>query len=540
MRISRTIAGLTLLSALTVTATPVAQAQLAWGSSDLFQQSSSQSSAVGSSSVPTANASRTAMTRDVLFSEGFDDISNPAKFTHTAPTGWTSDTTGVTSGEERWNGWAFTTIRDWTWAAGTDMRHWFTQGHSQVAVIDSKQQRLNSTDSMDAHLRTPEINVAGRDSVLVEFDSHYRQGKSSQAATVTVTIDGVTTEILRYDADRTSAHEAIEVQIPAGASKMSVSFNYLGGNDDWWWAIDNIAITEPFAHLDEKPEAIIDVISDIQGDIPDFEAAVTQLNAMQDKAGALVINGDIVDSGVQPLWDEFNEANARTPHASGVQLWTIGNHEMYGPEGSETYLNRFLEYSGQEQPWTEIIVDGVPLITINTEYYSDVDRGGKEPFQRLSAEQLDWLDKRLAYWEEQKTPALVFTHPLLPQTVSMSHSAWYQNDFEDTEALSNVVSKYNHVVMFSSHSHASLHQENWWGVRRYEGTGDAGRQGFPVVNTGAILNEYYPDGDHDETITDTDTSTGLRVKVYSDRVRVEAWDFKSGEMIRFHDFDRMA
>ena len=35
-----------------------------------------------------------------------------------------------------------------------------------------------------------------------------------------------------------------------------------------------------------------------------------------------------------------------------------------------------------------------------------------------------------------------------------------------------------------------------------------------------------------------EASTGLRVKVFVDRVRVEAWDFKSGEMIKYQDFAR--
>ena len=68
------------------------------------------------------------------------------------------------------------------------------------------------------------------------------------------------------------------------------------------------------------------------------------------------------------------------------------------------------------------------------------------------------------------------------------------------------------------------------------------------MNTGAILNEYLPDGDHDEQIVDPKAATGLRVKVYDDRVRVEAWDFKDGhsllnpegeaKMIKYQDFSK--
>lgn len=68
------------------------------------------------------------------------------------------------------------------------------------------------------------------------------------------------------------------------------------------------------------------------------------------------------------------------------------------------------------------------------------------------------------------------------------------------------------------------------------------------MNTGAILNEYMPDGDNDEDIVDKKAATGLRVKLYDDRVRVEAWDFKDGhslahpdgdaKMIKYQDFSK--
>ena len=83
------------------------------------------------------------------------------------------------------------------------------------------------------------------------------------------------------------------------------------------------------------------------------------------------------------------------------------------------------------------------------------------------------------------------------------------------------------------------------GTRRYDGT-PQGAIGFPVVNTDAILNEYLPDGDHDEEIVDENAATGLRVKVYDDRIRVEVRDFKDGrgpanpegeaKMIKYQDF----
>ena len=487
-------------------------------------------------------------TRPYLYFESFDGVANPAHFTHDLPEGWSQKVSGVTSGEARWNGWTVSDVRHWTWAAGTDERHFFTQGHDQFAIIDSKQQRLAERDSMDARMNTAPIDVAGQDTVALEFDQHYRQGKDGQHAQVAVSFDGGEPEVVdKLTHDRYSSHEYFELDVPEGAKTMQVTFGYLGGNDDYWWAVDNVTVRAPFTKIADKPNTIIDVISDPQDDPEDYKLAISRLNAMPEKAGALVINGDLVDNGSQEQWDRFLAAREEAPHDSGVELWTIGNHEMYGKETSEVHMQRFLKYSGQDKPWNEVVVNGTPLISINTEYYSDIDRGGKEPFQRISAEQLQWLDERLAHWDAQGVTALVFTHPLLPGTVSMSHSAWYQNDFEDEQAISDVLSKYNDVVAFTSHSHSSLKQNNWWGTRRYDGTMQ-GAIGFPVVNTGAILNEYLPDGDHDEEIVDDKAATGLRVKVYDDRIRVEAWDFKDGhglanpdgeaKMIKYQDFSK--
>ena len=487
-------------------------------------------------------------TRPYLYFESFDGVANPAHFTHDLPEGWSQKVSGVTSGEARWNGWTVSDVRHWTWAAGTDERHFFTQGHDQFAIIDSKQQRLAERDSMDARMNTAPIDVAGQDTVALEFDQHYRQGKDGQHAQVAVSFDGGEPEVVdKLTHDRYSSHEYFELDVPEGAKTMQVTFGYLGGNDDYWWAVDNVTVRAPFTKIADKPNTIIDVISDPQDDPEDYKLAISRLNAMPEKAGALVINGDLVDNGSQEQWDRFLAARKEVPHDSGVELWTIGNHEMYGKETSEVHMQRFLKYSGQDKPWNEVVVNGTPLISVNTEYYSDIDRGGKEPFQRISAEQLQWLDERLAHWDAQGVTALVFTHPLLPGTVSMSHSAWYQNDFEDEQAISDVLSKYNDVVAFTSHSHSSLKQNNWWGTRRYDGTMQ-GAIGFPVVNTGAILNEYLPDGDHDEEIVDDKAATGLRVKVYDDRIRVEAWDFKDGhglanpdgeaKMIKYQDFSK--
>ena len=106
-------------------------------------------------------------TRPYLYFQSFDGVDNPAHFTHDLPDGWSQDVEGVSSGEARWNGWTVSDVRHWTWAAGTDERHFFTQGHDQFAIIDSKQQRLTERDSMDARMTTEPIDIAGQSKVCL-------------------------------------------------------------------------------------------------------------------------------------------------------------------------------------------------------------------------------------------------------------------------------------------------------------------------------------------------------------------------------------
>lgn len=53
-------------------------------------------------------------------------------------------------------------------------------------------------------------------------------------------------------------------------------------------------------------------------------------------------------------------------------------------------------------------------------------------------------------------------------------------------------------------------------------------RGFPVVNTGRILNEYLQYSDHDEGIVGRNDATGLRVNINGACIRVEAWNFQDG------------
>ena len=485
-----------------------------------------------------------ALNEQVLWSEDFDGQADATGFTRRAPKGWTISSSGFTTGEVRWAGWAFSNIRDWTWAVGTDRRHWFTGAHNTFAVVESEHQRLAARDRMTTALTTPAIKVTGEANLALRFDSHYAQGKAPQAAAVYASFDGgPRAELLRYTADTLSAHEDLAVPVPRGAKTVQFTFSYEQGQNDKWWGIDNVALVRPQGEAAGAPIATFDVISDIHvqgGPTADtkrnekYVKALALFAAQPDKAGALALVGDVTELGQAADYEAAAKLLEENPHASGKTLIGAGNHEYLGKEGSDAYHQRFLDLAGREVPWGEVSVNGIPALMISTEYYSDVDRAGVEPYVKLGAQQLGWLESRLAHYAKSGTPVLLMNHHPLPQSVSFTHSAWYGNDFYDLSALNDVIAKYNNVVYFSGHTHAWLGLNDWWGTYRVNGSGNPG--GFPAVNTGAILNAGVPDGDHDETRREGDHATALRVKVYRDRVRVEAWDVLAGKQMKYKDF----
>lgn len=479
--------------------------------------------------------------KNVLFREDFENVFAPTGFTHDAPKGWTSEAHGFRTGEGRWSGWTFTTVREWTWAVGTDERHWFPLGFGTLAVLESEHHRLaqGSNDELNASLTTPAISVRGHREIELAFTSHYKQGRAEQSAAVTVSFDGgAKKDVHVYSADKYSSHETFRVAVPAGASKVQFSFEYRKGHNDKWWAIDNVEVRVPLPELapGTKPLSTIDIISDIHvSDSSDrYDRVVNQLNAMTPAAGALVINGDGVELGLQAHYDKLAAALKANPHVSGNVLYSVGNHEMLGKEGSDVYLNRYLKVAGEKKPYFERVVNGIPLIVTGLEYFSDPEREGREPYNNFSAAQLAWLDSRLKHWNSKKTPVFVFNHFPLPYTVSQTHSAWEQNNYENIDAFNAVIGKYSNIIMFTGHTHDDINMNDWWGTYRIADPKNPA--GFPVVNTAAVLNAYVPDGDYDTNRVTGDNSAGIRVLVFADRIRVVALDFVGKKEIKFQDF----
>jgi len=222
-----------------------------------------------------------ALAATVLFAEDFEGLSlgknvneslaGEKVWTKTAPPGWTIDDTGVpgvgddaTDGVTEWAGWSFADKVWWTTAAEDQNRSQFTRGVGTVAIADPDEWDDQAhADAAAAgwyktFLSTPPIDVsnAASGAVVLTFDSSWRpeyDDNYHQTANLKVSFDGGKAVQLflwesnqaspNFKADATNEAVKMNIDVPAGAKKMVLTFGLFDAGNDWWWAIDNIEIT---------------------------------------------------------------------------------------------------------------------------------------------------------------------------------------------------------------------------------------------------------------------------------------------------------
>ncbi|MEC2989871.1 metallophosphoesterase family protein, partial [Bacillus cereus] len=76
-----------------------------------------------------------------------------------------------------------------------------------------------------------------------------------------------------------------------------------------------------------KSATTFNVISDIQGDLGDFDHVLKDMNKVTPLSRALIMNGDITPTGQQSQYDDVKRVLNKNKHPENV--WsTVGNHEF--------------------------------------------------------------------------------------------------------------------------------------------------------------------------------------------------------------------
>ena len=204
-----------------------------------------------------------------LFSEGFDALEllpfesssesngDDTDWTDQLPNGWSRDnTTTPEDGPIEFFGFSVFDKNSWIATAVNQDRSTFTRGTGNVVVADGDEYAdLGDIgdDLFNVFLLSPEIPLTGAaaNSVALEFDSSFRP-YDTQTGLVDVTFDGgaTWTNLLTLNSDTAGgdsslsrANEAVSLEInnPANAT-VQVRFGMVDTGNDWWWAIDNVAL----------------------------------------------------------------------------------------------------------------------------------------------------------------------------------------------------------------------------------------------------------------------------------------------------------
>lgn len=220
------------------------------------------------------------------------------------PLGWVVDRSGVAGndspdedldgipdadGVTDWSGWTFAD-RDWWFSVDGQRRNEFQRASGVIAVADNDEWDddgflINNPGPREPHPReagdvyttflSVPITASGdfpENRVQLLFDSSWRPefdadwpeiSPNGQEAQVTVSFDGgPEIELLKWDStqgsanfkDDNSTNEQILIDVPnpEGFETMELKFGMINGQNDWWWAVDNVLVQIP-----AKPATLI-------------------------------------------------------------------------------------------------------------------------------------------------------------------------------------------------------------------------------------------------------------------------------------------
>jgi hypothetical protein len=268
-----------------------------------------------------------------------------------------------------------------------------------------------------------------------------------------------------------------------------------------------------------------EVISDIHVSSGDaatqtkFQRVLDDIVKAAPQSDLLVINGDL-SNGSPDDYNTLRRLLAGTVHPPTEV--TIGNHEFYAafydksgtmnkdafPNGDtdEKALQRFLDFAGRKQVYTEKVIKGYHFLFLGSEKSRMSDNSYNDDAY-LSDTQLNWLKEKLDAAPAGRA-AFVFLHQPLPYTVSGTARAGWNRTVIQHEALKKILAAHPNVILFSGHTHINLDRPTTFF-----------KESFLMVNESSAGRPYNPDRN-----TRPD-SEGMFVEVQNGTVTIRGRDF---------------
>lgn len=249
-----------------------------------------------------------------------------------------------------------------------------------------------------------------------------------------------------------------------------------------------------------------------------FDSALKDINNIEPNSSRLIIDGDVVDSGLKANWDTYSQILNANKH-SQIDA-ALGNHDTWQENSwidqSEYNISKqnFLNYTGEPNAYYDYWLNGNHFIFLGSEQ-SD----GNKAY--ISDTQLKWFDQKLAENASGNKPIFVFVHQPLYDTVAGSKPGQGWNDLAQDSQVREILAKYPQAIFFTGHTHyefgsnCTMYNEKCCTM-------------FNIPSCGYCWTDEN---------TEDDISEGYYVDVYKDKVIVKGRNFTTKEWAQNAQFE---
>lgn len=291
--------------------------------------------------------------------------------------------------------------------------------------------------------------------------------------------------------------------------------------------IQSVISNEEVTSTDESTESTIPkkdltfaVLGDVHGNIPSFQDAIEDLHNINPRMDLLVLNGDTVDQGKEDSYVSIKEAiNKNKDLLPKTIIKNIGNHEFYdyeagsnSPEQVKTFINRYLEFAGEEKVYHDKWINDYHFISLGSEDGNSKTTDSVRAF--ISDTQQKWLKEKLSEKYQKGKPIFVFLH----QHLNDGNTGWI--GVEQSKEVRKILSNYPEVILFTSHTHSDLNNSSI-----------LFKQPFTMVHTGAVSYTIVYDDNSNGGRRREPYIKGLYVEVDGNKVVINGRNIKEKQWI---------
>lgn len=116
------------------------------------------------------------------------------------------------------------------------------------------------------------------------------------------------------------------------------------------------------------------VLGDVHENIDNFQETINDLYTINPDMDALVLNGDTVDQGIEKQYDSVKKVLSKNKDLlPKTIIKNIGNHEFFdyntevnSPQQVQAFINRYLEFSGEEKVYHDTWVNEYHFISLGS------------------------------------------------------------------------------------------------------------------------------------------------------------------------------